>query len=203
MTESIEATGDFVGQLNKLKRKSDLQTTAHAVLHDRFQFFHSSLTLFSILAGVTLVALVLVPSAYIHEATSLSVQSYQVLLACLAIANLSIVVVILAWRFDVRAAQHEVAVRHYTTVSYEISNALLKPEDVTSTRVDEIQRRYLDTTNIPRIPEDRFLRLKQAHLRKVAMSKELDDHPMESLRSIRRRLSLKESQLTNEEDRVS
>lgn len=182
-------SADLLDQLNKVKRKAGLQTTAHALLHDRYQLQHSLLTLFSILAGVTLVALVLVPSTYVHEATGLSAQTYQVLVACLAVANLSIVVVILAWRFDVRAAQHDAAVKHYTSVSYNISTTLLKPELITPSTVDEIQSRYLDTTNIPHIPEDQFLRLKQAHLQKVAVSKELDSHPMESIRSIKRRLS--------------
>jgi len=46
-----------------------------------------------------------------------------------------------------------------------------------------------------KIPESQFLKLKQYHLRKIAVSRELDKTPHTPLRKIRKRLREQESSL--------
>ena len=132
---------------------------------------------------------------FVERSLGLPADKYQWLAALLAAGSFSIVVVQLAWRPDARAALHDQAVRHYTKLAYRVSKALQGRSDPTESEVARIQDEYLDDRDLPRIPENKFLPLKQWHLRKVLMSKELDRRPYESLRAMRRRL---ESQIPPE-----
>jgi hypothetical protein len=178
----------LVLRLETLRSKADLQTTAHAWLQDHYDSQNSVLTLVSVLAGVILVALVLVSPGYFQQATGVSPQIYQITVAALAILDFSVVVVLLAWRLDVRATEHGRAVQHYAKWTHAFRDAMLNPEKLTSETVVRIERQYMDVEDLPRIPEDRFLKLKRWHLLKVQLSRELDKNPQESLWKIRRRL---------------
>ena len=191
-----EPPGDSLhSQLDKLKRKADQQTAAHARLRDRYQFLNSLFSTISLIAGVFLLAIIMASPEFVERSLGLPADKYQWLAALLAAGSFSIVVVQLAWRPDARAALHDQAVRHYTKLAYRVSKALQGRSDPTESEVARIQDEYLDDRDLPRIPENKFLPLKQWHLRKVLMSKELDRRPYESLRAMRRRL---ESQIPPE-----
>jgi hypothetical protein len=93
-----------------------------------------------------------------------------------------------AWQPAAKAASHRQAVGHYTKAKYEVGRRLDSEEEVTAESVRQLEERYLDTLDLPNISDRRFLKLKRWHLEKVAVSKELDDNPHQSVRSIRRRL---------------
>ena len=186
MSESDAA--DPRKSLSRLKEKADFQTTAHAKLRDEYRFADSIWTMVSLVSGVILLTFVVATPGFINETLGIPARYYQWLITILAILEFSIVIVLLAWRPDVRAEQHERAAVHYTKAATEMGNTLKRDSEVTTTTVEHLRGKYLEDTDLPRIPEHSFLRLKQWHLRKLAVSRELDIHPHESLRSIKRRL---------------
>lgn len=174
--------------LKQLKRKADQSTTAHAWLRDRYQLINSVVTTFSLVAGVFLLALIMASPSLMEASLGINQNQYQWLTAFMAAGSFSIVVVLLAWRPDAKATSHDQAVRHYTKAAYQASSLLQREEPPTEEEVRKIQSEYLDNRDLPRIPERKFLKLKQWHLLKVSMSRSLDDNPGESLRSIRQQL---------------
>ncbi len=175
-------------QLEKIRRKADQQATAHAWLRDRYQLVHSILSTVSLVTGVFLLAIVMATPDLIQRTIGIPSDWYQWFVAIFAAGSFSIVAVQLAWRLDAKATLHDQAVRHYTKVAYQASNSAKEPNGIAKDEVDEILEEYLDVRDLPRIPESKFLKLKQWHLRKVRMSKELDKNPYESLRDMRQRL---------------
>jgi hypothetical protein len=189
----------LVERLGKIKRKADFQSTAHAKLKEHFELLNAIFSTFSLVAGVVLVALVLVTAAYAHQALGISPGAYDALVASLAIGNLTIIVLLLAWRWDVKAASHNRAVDHYAQISSNISTLLIEPAPLSITGVVELEAKYLEVAGIPRIPESKFLELKQWHLRKVAISQELDRNPHQSIRVIEERLRRRDANLVNKD----
>ncbi len=175
-------------QLEKTKRKADQQATAHAWLRDRYQLVHSILSTVSLVTGVFLLAIVMATPDLIQRTIGIPPDWYQWFLAIFAAGSFSIVAVQLAWRLDAKATLHDQAVRHYTKIAYQASRTAKDPDGVSKEKVDDILEEYLDVRDLPRIPESKFLTLKQCHLRKVRMSKELDKNPYESLRDMEQRL---------------
>lgn len=196
MTEQYEP---LRSQLEKLKRKADQQATAHSWLRDRYQFLNAAFSTLSLVAGVFLLAIVMASPELVERTLGIPPDWYQWLTALLAAGSFSIVVVQLAWRPDSKAVLHDQAVRHYVKVAYMASRLLQSGDAIADERVVRVVDAYLDDRDLPRIPERRFLQLKQWHLRKVRMSKELDKNPHESRRIMRRRLEV-EPQRDNDEN---
>jgi hypothetical protein len=186
MTEEQE--GITRSQLENLKRKADQQATAHAWLRDRYRLLNSILSTTSLVAGVFLLAIVMASPDLVNRTLGIPPDWYQWFLALLAAGSFSIVIVQIAWRFDAKSTLHDQAVRHYTKVGYSASRIIRASDTISAEKVAAIQNEYLDDHDLPRIPESKFLPLKQWHLRKVQMSKELDGNPHESLRTMRKRL---------------
>ena len=185
---SSEQQDNLLKQLERLKRKADQQATAHAWLRDHYQLGHSVLSTISLVTGIFLLAIVMATPDLIQRTIGIPPDWYQLFLAVLAAGSFSIVAVQLAWRIDAKATLHDQAVRHYTKVAYQASKAVEDTSQVSKERVDDILEGYLDVRDLPRIPEAKFLKLKQWHLKKVGMSKELDKNPYEKLREMGERL---------------
>lgn len=179
--------------LEQLKRKADQATTAHAWLRDRYQLINSIVTTISLTAGVFLLAIVMASTSVLESTFGLTQVQIQWMTALMAAGSFSIVVILLAWRPDVKATNHDQAVRHYTKASYEATRLLRRDVVPTEEEVENIQNEYLDNRDLPRIPESKFLYLKQWHLQKVQMSKALDRNPYEELRSMKRRSNVGEA----------
>jgi hypothetical protein len=186
----VESTDEGLREEVKLiKRRAAQQATAHSWLRDRYEVIQSVLTTFSLVVGVVLVATIMASPQLVGQTLGLTPFQWQWVTAALAAGSFSIVVVLLAWRFDVRAERHDQAVRRYTQTGYHSSRILGSPTGITAQEVDTLRAEYLDDRDLPRIPERWFLRLKKWHLEKVAVSRSLDNDPFESIPSIKNRLS--------------
>jgi hypothetical protein len=141
----------------------------------------------SLIISVVLLSLVLVADDFVERTTGIKPDLFKWFRAIAAALNFSLVVIGLSWRPAARAALHDQAVRHYSRAKHEIRQ-LEADNNTTEQAVVHIRERYLDDRDLPRLAERRFLKLKQWHLQKVAISRELDANPLESLRSIRNRL---------------
>jgi hypothetical protein len=162
-----------VKQIEKIKRKADQQTTAHAWMRDLYEFRHSLFTTISLISGLFLLATIAASPASVSVALHISTLAFQWILVVIGVASYSIVVLILAWRFDVRAERHDQAVRHYTKAAFHASRLLQRQFTPTPAELGALETEYLDDRDLPRIPEARFLKLKKWHLQKVQESKEL------------------------------
>lgn len=159
----------------------------HGWLSDHYGRWNTALTFGSLLIVVVLLALVFA-SDFVQRTTGVSADAFQWAIGLTAILSFLITLVGLSWQPAAKAASHRQAVGHYTKAKYEVGRRLDSNEAITVESVRQIEERYLDTRDLPNISDRRFLKLKRWHLEKVAISKELDDNPHESIRSIKRRM---------------
>ena len=159
----------------------------HGWLSHYYGRWSAALTFCSLLIAVVLLALVFA-SDFVQRTTVVSANAFQWATGIAAIVNFLLTLGGLAWRPAAKAASHRQAVGHYTKAKYEVGRRLDSNEAITAESVRQIEESYLDTRDLPSISDRKFLQLKRWHLEKVAISKELDRNPHESIRSIRRRL---------------
>lgn len=188
------------GRLKRVLRLANQQATMHGRLSDYYGRWTAVLTFGSLLIAVVLLALVFA-SDFMQRTTGVSADTFQWATGVAAILSFLITLVGLAWQPAAKAASHRQAVGSYTKAKYEVGRRLDSNEAVTAESVRQIEERYLDTRDLPNISDRRFLKLKRWHLEKVAVSRELDDNPHESIRSIKRRLRRARQNKTSLTDR--
>lgn len=178
--------------VERLRRMSDLanqQATMHSWLSDRYGRWNLALTIATLVFSALLLAFVFTPSGYVERTTGVPANAFKWTTGMAAVTSFSLTLVGLAWQPAARATRHDQAVRHYTKAKYEIRRQLESGGGaITPELIEQIQERYLDDRDLPRIEERRFLKLKRWHQQKVAISRELSRNPHESVRSIKRRL---------------
>ncbi len=177
----------LVGRLKRVLRLANQHATMHGWMSDYYGRWNAALTYASLSIAAVLLALVFA-SDFVQRTTGISADAFQWATGIAAIFNFLLTLAGLAWRPAAKAASHRQAVGHYTKAKYEVGRQLDSNEAITAESVRQIEERYLDTRDLPNISDRRFLRLKRWHLEKVAVSRELDDNPHESIRSIKRRL---------------
>lgn len=188
------------GRLKRVLRLANQQATMHGWMSDYYGRWTAALTFGSLLIAVVLLALVFA-SDFVQRTTGVSADAFQWATGVAAILSFLITLVGLTWQPAAKAASHRQAVGHYTKAKYEVGRRLDSNEVVTAESVRQIEERYLDTRDLPNISDRRFLKLKRWHLEKVAVSRELDDNPHESIRSIKRRLRRARQNKTSLTDR--
>lgn len=174
-------------RLKRVLRLANQHATMHGWLSDHYGRWNTALTFGSLLVAVVLLALVFA-SDFVQRTTGVSADAFQWATGIAAILSFLITLVGLAWQPATKAASHRQAVGHYTKAKYEVGRLLDSSEAITVESVRRIEERYLDTRDLPNVPDRRFLKLKRWHLEKVAVSRELDNNPHESIRSVKRRL---------------
>ena len=91
-----------------------------------------------------------------------------------------------------KAAHHREALRHYFSVINRARQPLDCGEPLTEPVVNELRAKYEDTESLPKMPESKFLKLNQYHLRKTVISRVMEKTPHIALRHIMRRLRERE-----------
>ena len=177
----------LVGRLRRVLRLANQQASMHGWLSDYYGRWNATIIFCSLLLAVILLALMFA-SDFVQRTTPISADAFQWATGIAAIVNFLFTLWALAWRPASKAAGHRQAVGHYTKAKYEVGRRLDSDEAITVEAVRQIEEHYLDTRDLPNIADRRFLKLKRRHLEKVAVSKELDNNPNESIRSIKRRL---------------
>jgi len=164
-------------RLENLRRKADLQSSAHSVFRDRYESWNFVLTLASLIPTAALLCLVLVSDDFVHRAMGVTPDHFKLFTAGVALFAFVCVLVHLAWKPDSRAAAHARAVEHYANTRYDAGLLLDATAILDAASVKLVVDKYLDVRGMPPIPDSQFNRLKQRHLRKVDLSKRLDKDP--------------------------
>lgn len=162
--------------LKKLKERANLQATCHAIMRDYYSVWNFWLTIGALIPTAALLLFPLTTDDFIGNALHLTPNAFKLINAAVALFAFIMVLMQMVWRPDSRSKAHKRAVEHFTAAKYEI-RLLLEQQDVSKADVQRVEEEYLDVQWLPVIEDRRFLRLKQKHLQKIALSKKLDDNP--------------------------
>jgi hypothetical protein len=164
-------------QLKTLSRRANQMATMHSRLRDHYAWWNSATNIFLLIFSACLLSIAFIFDDFLKRTTGISSDTFKWINGITATANFSVSLVLLGWQPAEKAAAHAQAVNHYAKTRYEIKRLEAKANQLTEDDVKALEESYFDTRDLPGISERQFLPLKQWHLLKVALSKELDVNP--------------------------
>lgn len=178
----------YVNEAKALRDKSNQLASMHSWLSDNYRRYFiwvSSLLLFisSLLLGFSFVS-----EDFVERSINLSTHGLKWIIGIISILNFSGILILSQLDFQSKAASHREAVRFYFSIVNKIRGWFDRKQEITFEMMEEIRDEYSRTEALPKIPDNRFLQLKQWHLQKIAVSKELDKTPFKSIKDIRKSL---------------
>lgn len=163
-------------ELQSIGRKSDQSCSIHAWLRDRYQLKATLLDYCSIAGALYLLGLSLVEPA-IGIPLSFGMDR-QMLLALFSIVIFFLSVVQFKSDWKTKAESHSRAMKEYAEIKSACRAITSGTRPATAVEHDQIKARYDAVTDIGTdIPHNAFVRGKAQHLRKLFVSRYLDDHP--------------------------
>lgn len=164
-------------ELERVKRVSDMLITMHSVLRDEYSRRSIAVACALFASSIILVALVFMDPVLLGW-LPLSATGSRILIGVFALVTffLSLVTFRVDWKS--KAELHKRAAEAYSHIKLECQELLITFNTASDTEIQKLLTRYRDLGEIcVAIPEGSFLRLKNKHKLKVALSKYLDDNP--------------------------
>lgn len=177
MTEPQQSLRD---KIKSLKEVANQQATAHAWLRDYYNRWNVILTCAALIPTAALLLFPLTGDDIVKDTLHMIPDTFKLLNAGVALFAFIAVLIQMVWRPDSLSKAHRHAVGHYTDQKFA-ARRLLENEQIDPTDAKVLEEKYLNVQGLPPIPEKRFLRLKQWHRQKLALSKEIDRDPWYSL----------------------
>jgi hypothetical protein len=168
---------DYRDEVKRIHRVADILITAHSILRDGFGRKGQALEVIILLLSVWLTATVFVDddTARILSPGWVSPKIWIGLLS-IGVSALSVLQLKVNWQE--RSESHGQAARVYTLVKRQCAYVLAQPGLLTRDTCAPLFREYDLAGQIAvLVPDSQFLRLKQRHLKKVAISKLIDQYP--------------------------
>lgn len=183
----MSAEETLKNELTRLCRVSDMLCTGHAALRDRYAKLAFALDLLTLGVSTWLVALAFVEPKLNVRLTPFGWDS-QVWVGALGTGVFFLTLIQIKTDWKGRSDAHKRTLDVYAEVKRE-AGYLLSAGEYNHDSCQRVFSRYdmAASVGVP-IPESEFLRQKQRHLVKVALSKVLDDRPATSLMWLRVRL---------------
>jgi len=178
----------FREKLENTKRVANQNADMHSAETDRYEFWSLILNCFVLVFSAFLLSLSLASEDFIDRTVHICPDLYKWVLGILAFLNFSITLILLAWRPDQKAAQHRQALSHFARIRHRIDIVLSDGEQIKKEAMEAIINDYMNTDYLPKISDSRFNKLKQKHLVKVDISKEISKNPHRCIYEIRKHL---------------
>jgi len=187
MNEKPTSTQKRLREIKQLRDKANMLASMHSYLSDRYRRIHSVLSSTVLVISTLLVALTF-SDDFITSSTGLNPSTLTWIKGIVSVLSFSAVLLLSQWDLQEKAAEHRQATRFYFAILNKIRQWVDSQVEITNEMAEEIRLEYGRTESIPKIPSSDFLRLKQRHLQTVAISRELQNTPFDSIKTIQVRL---------------
>jgi hypothetical protein len=176
---------EFRLELERIRRVSDMLTTGHANLRDRYAHRATILDVAIMVLSTWLTAVVFIEPRISVKLTPFGMDP-QLWVGFLGIFTFLLSIVQLRVDWKGRSDAHKRSFDLYSEVKRECGYLLASQHVLTAENCQRVLSRYDLATEvgIP-LPEDEFLSQKQKHLKKIEISRHLDKQPSASLLLLR------------------
>ena len=192
MNEKLSSSAARREELKQLRNKANMLASVHSLLSDQYDRQHLILSSTTLVVSTLLVALIF-SDQFIVASTGLNPDILTWIKGIVSALNFSLVLLLSRWGLQEKAAQHREATRFYFAILNKIRKWIDSQDEITSEMIESIRVEYGKTESIPKIPNSKFLRLKQKHLQTIAISRELEKQPFNSIKKIKEDLETLET----------
>lgn len=185
---SPQITHEHVEELKRIKRVSDLLTSAHAVLRDRYGRWALILDIVLLGLSVWLTAMVFVEPRIGLQLSPPGIDK-EISIGLIAIGSFFLTLIQMRVDWRGKADIHSRVSTTYSAIKLECTHLLSRVDTLIESDYGRFLERYLSIGeySVP-IPEAKFNKLKKQHLIKVEISKLLSNHPGASITLLRLKL---------------
>jgi len=160
-----------------------MMITAHSVLRDCYNRRAAFFEVVLLIASIILNTLIFVDANFIKKFTGLN-EDWQKLivgLSCLSVFIISMVMLQVSWRAT--ATKHKIAADNLFKLKQRCREILkVQEESELLLLAERFDAEYIDILNaLIKIPDNKFIKLKLIHNRKVELSKLIDQYPTSRL----------------------
>jgi hypothetical protein len=180
-----ESRQQYRKKLKELKRVANQNADMHSWESERYSFWDTIFVCSGLISSAFLLTMAFASEDFINRTVGLSPDYYKWCMSILAFLTFSTTLVLLAWRPASKSASHKEAVSRYSRSRHKMDMLLDEEKPICKADVEFMIEEYLKTDDLPKIKNSRFNRLKQKHLIKVAISKELSKNPYRKIREIK------------------
>lgn len=177
-------------RLKYYRKTANQMASMHSIESDYYSTLHLWLNGGGVVFSAFLLTLAMVDDGLVQASFGIESETLKWIMAALAFFNFSITLILLTLRPGSQASAHREAVEHYARAKRAIDH-LQEEENISALETNRFQEEYWNTQNLPKIKDRRFLRLKQAHLIKMAVSNALEQSPHDSISQIKKNLASK------------
>ena len=164
-------------ELERVKRVSDMLITMHSVLRDGYSRRSIAVDCALFASSIILAALVFVDPALLGW-LPLSAFGSRILIGLFALVTFFLSLVIFRVDWKSKAELHKRAAEAYANIKLDCQELIVTFDNASDSEIQKLLVKYKDLGQICiAVPEASFLRLKQKHKMKVALSRYLDDNP--------------------------
>lgn len=190
--ESSPKRQDIIRELDNLKRKTALMQACHGQLAENLSWLEN---LSSIL--ITIISFLAIIATTAEARTllwSVSESDLKSLAALCSLAVFFATLVKFETRWGAKAAAHTASLKALTRFLRQLDITLKTLDDKDNAELEtlaaQLVTEYSDICEVsPDIPSKQFLKLKQQHLQKIALSRALDKEPFTNIRKLRRQIA--------------
>lgn len=180
-----ESNQRYRKKLKNLKRVASQNADMHSWESERYNFWDTIFVCSGLISSAFLLTMTFASEDFINRTIGISPDYYKLCMAILAFLTFSTTLILLAWRPASKAASHKEAVSRYSKSRHKMDILLDEEKPICKADVEYLIEEYLNTDDLPKIKNSRFNKLKQKHLIKVAVSKELSKNPYRKIKDIK------------------
>jgi len=172
---------DMRKELERVRNVADMLCSAHSVLRDRYERSSFILDVLILAASTWIVSLVFIDPKINNYLTPGKIPP-AIWIGFLSIATFFLTVLQMRMDWRGRADAHRKSCQMYSEVKQECRRLLLRDGNITPQESESVLSKYILAEKIgTNIPDTEFLKQKQRHKFKVAISRHLDRHPGASI----------------------
>jgi len=193
--------GNIQGELSRIRRVSDMLVSAHSDLRDIYHRKSMALDIAILGCSIWLIAMAFVDPTISKKLIPFDIEAV-IWIGILAIITFFLSLVQLKVNWKERNGLHSRAGQFYASIKNESGYLLAQGDKILPEMYSRLQKKYdmAGEICIP-IPESKFLRQKQKHKIKVAISKHLDDYPATNILYLRLKMWWRDNFISYENER--
>lgn len=188
MTQTHDDQEKLRQAVKDLRNKANMLSTCHSVLSDRYRMWNTVLMSVILSLSALEVGTAFISDQFVKNTLNILPEALMWIKGVFAILLFAAGLLLSQWDLANKTADHRTGIKHYFATVNHARYLLDSETRITKEMLEDLRTRYADTEGLPKIPDAQFLKLKQHHLRKVAISRELEKTPHTPLRQIRNKL---------------
>lgn len=170
-------------QFDKRAKNIDFMMDSHSHLANYYQWWANKIRYFQALLGIVFIILLIPDKSMLIKVLPHVISGWvqgdglYILLFWASIINFAVYIAALEWSPSNKAEEHRRAVKHYFRIKSKMRKNILLPDSEKMDFLKHLEDEYADDGDIPKLPTEEFLDLKNKYLFQQLLEERVKQNP--------------------------